>query len=200
VASFELTEFLLCRCASLSEARRALTGLRITDEAFSASLPPTPLHWMLSDGRASLVIEATKAGLQVYDNPTGVLTNAPEFPWHQRNLTRFSPLQPHERAFGLPGDYTSEARFVRAAFVRESSLCEKAQELSQLFHILRAVEIPRGCVRTEADEAFFTRYTGCCDLEQLTYHILTYDSFGVRSACMHGADLDGTAPKQLLAL
>lgn len=200
VASFELTEYLLCRCASLSEARRALMGLRITDEAFSPELPPTPLHWMLSDGRRSLVIEPAPQGVQVHENPLGVLTNAPEFPWHLNNWQQFALLTPESRAFGLPGDYSSAARFVRAQYVLQHSACAPEQGLTQLLGILGAVEVPRGSVRTLNGEAFFTRYTAACDLQKLTYHVRTYDDLAVRSAVLADLDPDGDQVQVVLPL
>lgn len=200
VASFELTEYLLCRCASLSEARRALQGLRITDAAFSPDFPPTPLHWMLSDGHRSLVIEPTQQGVQVHENPVGVLTNAPEFDWHLKNWQRFSLLTPESRAFGLPGDHSSAARFVRAHYVLQHSACAPEQELSQLLGILGAVQVPRGSVRTPAGEAFFTRYTAACDLQKLTYHVRTYDDLAVRSAVLADLDPDGDQVQVVLPL
>ena len=199
IASFEVIEYILCRCASLSDARRALTGLRITDAAFSAAFPPTPLHWMLSDGQQSLTIEATADGVQVHDNPAGVLTNAPDFPWHLTNLHRYRALHPGQSAFGLPGDYSSASRFVRAAWVRAHSRCATDEELSQVLHILRSVEMPRGSVEVDG-KSMFTRYTCCCDLERRVYHYASYDDLTVHSFALQDADPEGTEAKQLLAL
>ena len=41
---------------------------------------PTRLHWMVADAETSIVVESTAAGLDVYDNPIGVMTNEPPFP------------------------------------------------------------------------------------------------------------------------
>ena len=80
VASFELIPYVLGRCATVDEAKTALAQVRIGDTAFSDAYPPSPLHWMVADERKSIVVEATAEGVQVYDNPVGVLTNEPPFP------------------------------------------------------------------------------------------------------------------------
>lgn len=48
---------------------------------------------------------------------------------------------------GLPGDLSSQSRFVRAAFTRMNSVsgCTEKESVSQFFHILGSVEQQRGC-------------------------------------------------------
>ena len=117
-----------------------LKNLNLTDVPFREDLPPAALHWMIADRKRSIVVESTKEGLQVYENPVGVLTNNPPFPFHLKNLhqylnltaeepeNRFSEelqLQPFSRgmgAIGLPGDWSAVSRFIRSAFVRAQSV------------------------------------------------------------------------------
>src|SRR5690606_23447057 len=45
-----------------------------------------PFHFSVHDaGGRSLVIEFHHGRLSIYDNPVGVVTNAPPFPWHLTN-------------------------------------------------------------------------------------------------------------------
>ena len=80
VASFEFIPWILGQCADVPEARKALANLNLTDDSFAPSLPASGLHWMLSDGKETLVVESMADGLHIYDNPAGVLTNNPPFP------------------------------------------------------------------------------------------------------------------------
>lgn len=50
-------------------------------------------------------------------------------------------------AIGLPGDLSSQSRFVRAAFVKTNSFSgeTESESVSQFFHILGAVEQQKGC-------------------------------------------------------
>src|SRR5699024_8999025 len=61
-------------------------------------LPLAPLHWHIADGAGALVLEATREGVRLYDDPVGVLTNNPPFPLHQVNLSQYQHLtaQPHD--------------------------------------------------------------------------------------------------------
>ena len=78
IAPYELIPWILGQCGSVKEARSLLERLCIIDRPFSPSLPLASLHWMLSDAEESIVLEATKAGLQVYDDPVRLLTNNPD--------------------------------------------------------------------------------------------------------------------------
>ena len=55
--------------------------------SFSKQLPLSPLHWMISDKKYSIVVEPLKDGLKTYDNPFEVLTNNPPFEYHYTNVS-----------------------------------------------------------------------------------------------------------------
>ncbi len=211
VAPFELIPYLLSACASVDEAKKRLDGTVIVHSDFSEGLPVTPLHWILADSKASITVECTKEGLCLYENPFGVLTNEPPFPFHLSNVNRYMglhegaavnalsqklPLANHSLGFGaigLPGDFSSASRFVRAVFVREKSVCDgsEAESVSQLFHMLSAVAMPRGCVLTASGAYEYTRYSSCCNTDTGDYYYTTYGDLSVRRVPLRGADLDG---------
>jgi len=211
VAPFELIPFLLSQCASVREAKKCLDGVKIVHSDFSKGLPVTPLHWILADREASVTVECTGEGLRLYENPFGVLTNEPPFPFHQSNVNRYMglheglaqnalskdlPLQNHSLglgAVGLPGDFSSASRFVRAVFVKEKSVCDgsERESVAQFFHILGAVSMPRGCVLTATGEYEYTRYSSCCNTDTGVYYYTTYDDLSVRQVALGGVNLDG---------
>ena len=80
VAQFEFIPWLLRQCATLAEARQLLQAVNLTGTPFSAHFPAAQLHWLLADTTGALTLEPTAAGLQIYENPVGVLTNNPPFP------------------------------------------------------------------------------------------------------------------------
>lgn len=60
------------------------------------------------------------------------------------------PLHIYSRgmgALGLPGDLSSQSRFVRATFTKMHSVSgdSESESVSQLFHILGCVQQQRGC-------------------------------------------------------
>ena len=211
IPSWAFIPWVLGQCESVSEAENLLKNLNLTDVPFRENLPPAALHWMIADRKRSIVVESTKEGLQVYENPVGVLTNNPPFPFHLKNLhqylnltaeepeNRFSEelqLQPFSRgmgAIGLPGDWSSVSRFIRSAFVRAHSVSEEGDGLRQFFHILGSVEQPRGCIHLGEGRQEVTLYSSCCDLERGIYYYQTYDRFGVTAAELFLSDLTGTA-------
>lgn len=214
VAQFELIPWLLGRCATLAEARQLLERVNITDTPFCAGLPVAQLHWMVADRTGCLVVESVADGVRVYDDPAGVLTNNPPFPMQLFALNNYAqlspeppvnrfapdlPLETYSRgmgAMGLPGDLSSQSRFVRAAFVRANSVSGdgEMESLSQLFHILGSVEQQRGCCRLNDGACELTLYTGCCNADRGVYYYTTYDNGQITAVDMHRADLDGDAP------
>ena len=213
VAQFELIPWILGRCATADEACELLRECHITDDAFLPGLPPAKLHWLLADRQRCVVIEQTADGLHIYDDPAGVLTNEPPFPLQMFQLNNYAQLSPEPPvnhfapalplttysrgmgAMGLPGDLSSQSRFVRAAFVRANSVSGdgEAESLSQLFHILGSVEQQRGCCRLDGGACELTLYTSCCDADTGVYYYTTYDSGHVSAVDMHREELDGAA-------
>ena len=101
VASFEIIPWLLGRCATVKEAGKMLENMNITNVSFAEKLPAAPLHWMLADREECIVIEAVEEGVKIYENPWGVLTNNPPFPFYQSYLCNYMNLssQPAENRF-----------------------------------------------------------------------------------------------------
>lgn len=177
VASYELIPRVLSACADVEEARALLLTLAVTDRAFSERLPPTPLHWLVADRHGALAVEPTAAGLQVFDDPARVLTNDPDFAEHTAHLAQFAHLSPAagKHAQGLPGDWSSRSRFVRAAWAAKHTLPahSDAERVATLFRLLGTVTIPHGCVLTDEGCCHATVYTCCCDAETAAYHYTT---------------------------
>lgn len=212
VASFELIGYLLGRCTTVDEAEVLLRQVNVTDEAFSPDLPPSPLHWMLADRTRCVVIEALKDGLHVHENPVGVLANNPPFPYQMTYLQHFaslSPKSPENRAFpshnavpysrgmgamGLPGDFSSASRFVKAAFLREHSRSGPTERegVHQFFHLLQAVAQVRGAVELEGGELEFTLYSSCCNMDEGIYYYTTYENNAITAVRLRDADLGGS--------
>lgn len=207
VPAFSLLGRVLRRCAALEEVRGYLEGVSVTGEAFAPHLPATPLHWMVSDGESSLVIEQTAEGLRLYDDPLGVLTNSPPFPQQLLHLSDFMHLTvdpPQNRlapaaelprysrglgAVGLPGDWSSRSRFVRSAFVRRHM---EGEGLGAFFRLMDTVAVPRGAVRLEDGSFVTTRYTSCCDLRRGVYAYTTYESRGIHGVWLRREDPEGS--------
>lgn len=212
IASFELIPWILGQCDSVAAARTLLKKTCLVREEFSAQLPSEPLHWMLADKTACVVLEVEKDGMHLYENAVGVLTNSPTFPMQMSRLSDFIQLSREEPqnallpnvdlqmysrgmgAIGLPGDWSSASRFVRAAFVRGNALPfgEEAKDVGQFFHILDTVGQVYGCVRVGAEGFERTVYTSCCNASKGIYYYTMYSNRAVTGVDMHKTDLCGS--------
>lgn len=212
ITPFELIPWILCRCATVNEAEKLLKRINILNENFSEQLPLSPLHWIISDKERSITLESVKSGINIYDNPVGVLTNNPTFDYQLFNLNNYISLtsgdvpntfdknsslklEQYSRgmgAMGLPGDFSSISRFVRATFVKLNSVFGKSEEenVSQFFHILKTVEMPRGCVKAGEDNYAITIYSSCCNTDRGIYYYTTYGNSQINAVDMHKENLN----------
>lgn len=208
IAPFELIPWVLCQCSTIAEAKELLENTHLANIRYSADFPQAPLHWILADKQECIVLEPTEAGLQIYDNPVGVLCNNPPFPYHLHHLTGFQHLSAGAQpklfenislspyggglgAVGLPGDFSSPSRFVKAAFVKSHSHCEEGKEVTAFFHLLDSVAMPRGSVRVRGNRDEITQYSCCCDMETGCYFYTTYDNRRIQAVNLWRGNLDG---------
>lgn len=131
------------------------------------------VHWRITqpDGRM-VVMEIVNGVPHFYENDLGVLTNAPGFQWHLTNLNNYlnlipgsapdntikpgvtlSPIGHGSGMLGLPGDFTSPSRFVRAAFFQTTApeTATGFDAVTQAFHILNNFDVPIGSQHVKAD-------------------------------------------------
>ena len=168
LASYELLPYILSKCKSVNDAVSVLEKCNITPDAVSPDLPPTPMHWMIADREGCIAVEPTAGGLMVYDDPFGVLTNSPPFPVHRDNVMLNPNLAPSS-AVGLPGDWSSESRFLRALFAKKYTA---GGGVNDFFHMMDSVSVPLGCGR----QGWHTVYTSCADLDRGDYYFTTYEN------------------------
>ncbi|MBQ3215463.1 MAG: choloylglycine hydrolase [Oscillospiraceae bacterium] len=212
ITPFEFIPWILGQCATVPEAKDKLRKLNLINIPFSTTLPPSPLHWIIADASQSIVVEPMAQGLKIYENPVGVLTNEPPFDYHLYNIRNYLNLSPNPATdrsgitltpfsngmggIGLPGDFSSASRFVKAAFVKCNSVCDdgEAQSVSQFFHILSSVAMPRGSVRMGEDKYEITRYCCCCNTNRGIYYYTTYDNSQINAIDMTLENLQGDQP------
>lgn len=214
VAPFEFIPWVLGQCATVAEAKALLAGINLAAINFSDQLPASPLHWIISDREECIVAEPMADGLRVYDDPVKVLTNNPPFDFHLLNLANYMgctreeaadrfaseldlPLAAYSRGMGgmgIPGDLSSASRFVKAAFTRANSVCEKdaCSSISQFFHILGSVAQQMGCCRV-GHKFEYTIYSSCCDTDTGVYYYTTYENSQITGVDMRKENLDGDA-------
>jgi choloylglycine hydrolase len=222
VASYELLLYVLTSFATVAEAKAGVPKILVNQSSQAVFKMPVPLHVTLHDSSgASLVIEYIGGRLTMYDNPTGVMTNAPPFDWHLAHLGQYlnlSVTEPKPRTLGtltldppssgagsvgLPGDMTSPSRFLRAFLFSYSAPKEptSGDAMRLAFHILNNFDIVPGVIRTSADAAAgggvngteITEWSVVADLKAKRYYVRTFEDLQAREVDLDKAGLDGTA-------
>lgn len=211
IAQYELIPWILGQCATVKEVRALLAKINITNRPFNEKFPLAQLHWIIADSAGTITVECVQEGLKIYDNPVGVLTNNPPFDEQMFALKNymhlsakspvntFAPgleLTPYSRgmgAIGLPGDLSSQSRFVRVAFTKMNSISGEGEQesVSQFFHILGSVDQQRGCCVLDDGRCEVTLYTSCCNASRGIYYYTTYDNHQITAVDMHREKLDG---------
>lgn len=167
----------------------------------------SPFHFAFYDKTGeSIVVEVSKGIVHVYDNPTGVMTNGPEFPWHLTNLNNYSNLTNVDKSSGkfgsltleqpdsgiatslLPSSQTSVGRFVRAFYY--STFANKVDDpdtqIVELGHVMNNFDRPKNITVDTMSEggntsvnSFMTEYTlwiALSDLSRGHFYVRMYNS------------------------
>ncbi len=210
IAPFELILYLLSTSDSVENVKKELENINIININFKDSLPLSPLHWIVSDNKASVTVECVKDGLKIYENKIGVLTNNPPFPFHITNLNNYASLSTGNPinnfsenidflqlslgmgAFGLPGDFSSVSRFIRTAFIKSNAVLEGSEQekVSAFLRILSSVSMIKGCVKSNEDTFEFTKYMCCINATKGIYYCTSYENFSFCEVSMFSEDLE----------
>lgn len=215
VDSVDFLHYILGRCGSVNDLKILLKNIRIVGMPDPVTKTAAPLHWIATDKSGQCaVIEQTKAGLEVIDNPVGVLANSPGFQWHMTNLRNYAEVsitQQKDASWGntslppfgqgagtrhLPGSFTSPDRFVRTAFLKTHVLTPKnrAEAIMTCFHITNSVFIPKGIILTDRGTYDYTKYIAFLNTNTCEYYFKTYENNQIRTARLRDYHTHGTQP------
>lgn len=205
----DITAWILTTQTTIAEVKQNLPKINVVpvkEEGLGNIAPP--IHFIITDrSGATIVVEYTNGGtLNMYDNPVGVMTNNPEFPWHLTNLNNYvgltakakssmkvgdlelAPLGVGSGMIGIPGDFSPVSRFVRAAALRNSVRpLENGYKASmEAFRILNNFDIPSGAVMTKEElpkdsTLGSTQWTTAMDTKNLKYYYKTMFNSRIRA-------------------
>ena len=210
ITQFEFIPWILSRCKNVKEAKELIKNMNFLNVPFTPNLPLAELHWIITDDKESITVESLKEGIKIYENKVGVLTNNPTFDKQMFALNNYMYLSNKEPeckfskdlelkrysrgmgAIGLPGDLSSQSRFIRASFVKLNSISKDTEKesVSQFFHILNSVDQQRGCCDIGDGKYDITIYTSCCNLNKGIYYYTTYDNHQITAVDMYKEELD----------
>ena len=155
---------------TVGEVKEHLKKAHIFNKPFSKEFPNSDLHWFVCDKEQSIVIESTKSGLNVYDNPFDVMTNNPPFDEILKYKSRGTVTK------GLTGDYTSQARFDRLCYLKDCCIDKElpCNDVQQTFHLLSGVEQSYGATPV-GNKYEYTMYSVVYNMENLSMYVRSYD-------------------------
>ncbi len=206
--------WLLGNFATVDEVKKAIAEVKLFGHVVPALGMSPPGHGIIHDAQGKcIVVEVEEGRVHIYDNPLGILTNAPGFPWHVAHLRQFigmttenpKPLEMSGMKFmptghgagmiGLPGDLTPPSRFIRLGitthFADKAENADKNLNLCQ--HIVDSFAITKGLVTEKTADGKVlketTQWASFRDLTNKVFYFKTYDNPDLRKIDLMKLDL-----------
>jgi choloylglycine hydrolase len=215
----QVLTYVLTKFSTIDEIKIGLRNMKVNGAkvAFYGNQVPAA-HYTFHDANGkSLVVEYIKGELVMTDNPVTVMTNDPPFKDHLNNIGNYSNLSKVEQPprvingvsfpapssgnglHGLPGDFLSPSRFIRALFLSESvpKTFTTGQMDSAAWHILGSFDIPPGAVTLPASNPYggglggyeTTEWTVVANNKNMTYSVKMYANNNIYAFDMNKMDM-----------
>lgn len=174
LSACDIGAWVLSQFSTVNEVKEALADLEVLVEPVPIlGGLKMPFHYSVHDTAGnSIVIEFHHGVRTIYDNPVGVMTNAPQFAWHLTNLDNYTFLSNIDRSkatfgnyqaeqpgagiakAGVPGSDTSVDRFIRAVFYAQfaEKVSDPDQAVQMVAHIMNNFDRPRGATVDYPDQ------------------------------------------------
>ena len=196
----EVLAYILSNFESVDEVKVAFEKIGLLDQKFqldSLGEVHFTLHWTINDkNNNSIVLQPTDNGAFVIYDSIGVVTNSPEYNYHLTNARNYigmrnyaikepytlksgATLDPIEGGtsyglLGIPGDFTSPSRFIRALYFSDNlQEFDSSEGIMQLYRAFQTVMIPRGIGHLGQSNSLsdFTHYWSGYDVTNLTMYV-----------------------------
>lgn len=187
--------YILGTCKNLQEVCSEIERINLSSEKVFGN--EIPVHFIFSDRSGnSIIVEPDKEKIVVHKENIGVLTNSPNYKWHEQNIRNYIDLHPIStvsrnicgkefRDFGysglaLPAGYSSPSRFVKIALLKEFTFkgVNEIEGITKMFHNFSSVDIPDGVLgkKTEFEEYEMTLCISAMCSESLIYYFSVHSN------------------------
>ena len=220
IGSVQMLIYALTNFATVDEVKSGFQKIKVNRSIIPAyNNQSAPVRMTLHDANGkSIVIEYLKGELVITDNPTGVMTNDPAFRDQLNNIGSYANLTNVEKnavlingasfvppssgsgLHGLPGDYLSPSRFIRALFLTKSvpTSYTTTQQTNSAWHILGSFDIPPGAISLPATNAYgggaggieITEWSVVADNKNMIYSIKMFETTNIYSFDMKKLDVN----------
>jgi len=206
IALEDLAAWFLSSFATVEEIKTDISKINVYFNSIPEFGGIPPIHFSIYDRSGNgIVIEYIDEKMVISENNIKVVTNSPKFEWHLTNLREFIHLSPINNdpikydnfiinpmgqgtgLYGIPGDWTPPARFVRIAVLKNFAKVSKYrnENIKLGFHLLNTVDIPYGIIRTINKKNYeYTQWAIVKDLYKSKIYYKTYHDFNI-----HAVDL-----------
>jgi choloylglycine hydrolase len=225
IASVQILMYPLTNFATVDEVKVGFGKIKVNRSIIPAfHNQSAPVRMTLHDAKGkSIVIEYLKSELVITDNPTTVMTNDPAFREQLNNIGNYANLTPVEKnpmvingatygppssgsgLHGLPGDYLSPSRFIRALFLSKSAPTNlnTEQQAHTAWHILGSFDIPPGAISLPATNSYgggaggveITEWTVVADNKNMKYYVKMFETTNVQAFDMRKVDVNAKEVK-----
>ena len=205
---WEFPTWILAQYSTVGEVEKEIKDVLLSDQPLEEIERPLPLHFVVYDTQGKgLIIEINNEGhLVAQRSYIGILTDAPEYKWHLTNLRNYITVPPlvgsamtlgfneyyqkgiKSGLIGVPGDYSSASRFIRALGLLETveQPTNATEAISQAFNILNHFTIPSGVltenIKGQNKRDYKTYWTTAIDLKNKRYYFHTSHNRALRMA------------------
>jgi len=225
ITAVDVISYIITQFSTIDEVRHGMQDVRLVAVVEEALGIPVLAHWMVTEPSGkTIVIEYLDGELHIFDNPLGVITNAPAFDWHVTNLRNylnlsavalptksielmdFSPIGAGSGMIGLPGDFTPPSRFVRAVAWTQTArpVPNSGEAVYELFRILDNFNLPLGAAEGSDSEhtdlagmRSSTIWTTAWDLSAKTLYFHTQHNRRVRMVDVARLDFTGESIRHI---
>ncbi len=214
VADLQVVSWILSNFATIDEVRNNINNIRVINIYPNSSTA----HWRITEPSGRVVVMEIINGEPVFhEDEIGVIANAPRFDWQKTNLNNYVNLRADTAEplklgpdtltsfsggtglLGLPGDFSSPSRFVRAAFLGNFAPQQPSTESTVpiAFHILNNLDVPIFDTKTNMPSA--TQWTIATDLKNKIIYYHTMYNRTIRKIDMNAINFE-TVPFQFAPL
>jgi choloylglycine hydrolase len=209
ISSIQVLQYALTNFATVDEAKAGFAKIFVNCSTVAEYNNATfPLRYCLHDANGkSIVIEYLKGELVITDNPIGVMTNDPPFSEQLNNIGQFANLTNVEQPspvidgvtyrspssgnglHGMPGDFLSPSRFIRALFLSKSvpTSYTAIEQTNAAWHILGSFDIPPGAITLPASNPYgggaggieITEWSVVADNKNMTYNVKMFETTNI---------------------
>ncbi len=224
IAGYQMLMWALSNYDSVDDVKAGLQKIYVNGAGLKVWGGAPKIHMTLHDMQGkSIVVEYIGGKLVVTDNPIGTMTNEPPMQWQLTNIGNYANLTPVEKPplkvdgqtflppssgtglHGLPGDFLSSSRFVRA-FLYSTAASKYAPNQPQVelaWHLINMFDIPPGTVEIPAGDAYaggvsgfeYTQDSVVADPRNQTYYVRNFASVNIKKISFKDMDLNASKEK-----